>query len=162
MQFQEVAALVIFCAVIALVVLLVLVPVSVQLPAWRRGSSGLKFPLHYSGVPVVGVLAMLATGSLNGRTLAAGIVGDATLKPYGILILFMALAYISTSLDMTGCFGWLVRQQAGPGLKFDLYQEPAAGTAKAICQHAVVAAIQLVKGHQLCWFDHQRFPLTGS
>jgi hypothetical protein len=109
MQFQEVAALVIFCTVIALVVLLVLVPVSVQLPSWRRGSPGWKLPLHYSGVPVAGVLAMLATGSLNGRTLAAGIVGDATLKPYGILILFMALAYISTSLDMTGCFGWLVR-----------------------------------------------------
>jgi hypothetical protein len=108
MQFQEVAALVIFCAVIALVVLLVLVPVSVQLPTWI-GHQRLKVPLHYSFVPVVGVLAMLATGSLNGRTLAAGIVGDATLKPYGILILFMALAYISTSLDMTGCFGWLVR-----------------------------------------------------
>jgi di/tricarboxylate transporter len=112
MQFQEVAALVIFCAVIALVVLLVLVPVSLQLPPWKTGARRWKLRLHYSGVPVVGVLAMLATGSLNGRTLAAGIVGDATLKPYGILILFMALAYISTSLDMTGCFGWLVRQLA--------------------------------------------------
>ncbi|WIA38186.1 hypothetical protein OEZ86_001535 [Tetradesmus obliquus] len=69
---------------------------------------------------------MLATGSLNGRTLAAGIVGDATLKPYGILILFMALAYISTSLDMTGCFGWLAlhitRRSKGNGrLLFLLY-----------------------------------------
>jgi hypothetical protein len=109
MQFQEVAALVIFCAVIALVVLLVLVPVSLQLPPWKKGARRWRLRLHYSGVPVVGVLAMLATGSLNGGTLAAGIVGDATLKPYGILILFMALAYISTSLDMTGCFGWLVR-----------------------------------------------------
>uniref|UniRef100_A0A383W390 Citrate transporter-like domain-containing protein n=1 Tax=Tetradesmus obliquus TaxID=3088 RepID=A0A383W390_TETOB len=69
---------------------------------------------------------MLATGSLNGRTLAAGIVGDATLKPYGILILFMALAYVSTSLDMTGCFGWLAlhitRRSKGNGrLLFLLY-----------------------------------------
>lgn len=106
MQFTEVAALVVFLLVIALVVLLVLVPLSVQLPAWTRLKG--RVPLHYSGVPVVGVLLMLACGCLNGATLAAGIVGDANLKPYGIVILFMALAYISTSLDMTGCFGWLV------------------------------------------------------
>lgn len=50
---------------------------------------------------------MLCTGSLDGTTLAKGIVGDPHLKPYGIVILFLALAYIAASLDSTGCLAWM-------------------------------------------------------
>ncbi len=36
-----------------------------------------------------------------------GIAGDAQIQPYGILVLFMSLAYIAASLDATGLFAWL-------------------------------------------------------
>eukprot|EP00775_Hariotina_reticulata_P007983 gene7983-8181_t len=50
---------------------------------------------------------MLATRAADSHTLAKGIIGDADMQPYGIVILFLAIAYISTSLDMTGVFAWL-------------------------------------------------------
>lgn len=106
MLFKEIAALVIFCLVIAFTILLVLIPVTVKIPRWTKLPVK-RLTISYAVVPVAGVILMLCTGSLNGPTLAKGIVGDPNLKPYGIVILFLALAYISTSLDSTGCLAWL-------------------------------------------------------
>lgn len=36
-----------------------------------------------------------------------GIAGDDTIQPYGILILFMALAYVGASVDSTGIFAYI-------------------------------------------------------
>ncbi|KAF8062069.1 HCF173 [Scenedesmus sp. PABB004] len=96
------AALAIFCAVVAATLGLVLRPVSLPLPRTAR-----RLRLHYAAAPPAGVALMLATGALDWRGLAAGIVGDDSLQPYAIVIIFMALAYVSTSVDATGCFAWL-------------------------------------------------------
>jgi hypothetical protein len=97
MDFHQAAALVIFCAVVLLTVVLVLVPLTVHLPAsCSRRLRLSSFSISYAVVPVLGTLVMLMTGVLDGQSLAAGIVGDEHMKPYGIVILFMALAYMSS------------------------------------------------------------------
>lgn len=125
MSFQEIAALVIFLLVILGVLLLVLLPVSIRLSCGQWGSMNVS--LSYCWVPVVGVLAMLATRAANPGTLAKGIIGDANMQPYGIVILFLAVAYISTSLDMTGVFAWLAlhitRLSKGHGMVSNAYGE---------------------------------------
>lgn len=127
MLFKDVAALVIFLLVILFVIVLVLVPVTVKLPTRSKARLRIKqLTISYAAVPVAGAILMLCTGSLTGQTLAKGIVGDPHLKPYGIVILFLALAYISTSLDSTGCLAWLAlhitRLSKGNGVAlFGLY-----------------------------------------
>lgn len=102
MSFHEVAALVIFCAVVLVTVVLVLVPVTIQLPAaWHQHLPFKLVSISYAGVPVAGTLLMLMTGVLDGQSFASGIVGDEHLKPYGIVILFMALAYMSSCKHVT-------------------------------------------------------------
>lgn len=121
MTFQEAAALTIFVVVVMAVLGLVLYPLHIPIPRTRH-----KFQLHYSYVPVLGVLLMLACQGLSGQDFVRGIVGEQHIQPYGILILFMALAYMSASLDMTGVFAWLALritiQSRGRGrLLFILY-----------------------------------------
>jgi hypothetical protein len=104
MSFHAVAALVLFCAVVLATVVLVLVPVTIQLPAaWHQHLPFRSVSISYAGVPVAGTLLMLMTGVLDGQSFAAGIVGDEHLKPYGIVILFMALAYMSSCKPVTRC-----------------------------------------------------------
>jgi Na+/H+ antiporter NhaD/arsenite permease-like protein len=121
MGIPQVAALVIFIAVVCGVIGLVLHPASCKLPRTK-----VVVPISYSVVPLLGVLLMLICGSLDGAGLARGIVGNADMQPYSIVILFMALAYISSSLDSTGVFAWLAlhitRFSRGRGLLlFSLY-----------------------------------------
>lgn len=52
--------------------------------------------------PFIGVVLLLATTTINGSTIRLGIVGDETIKPYDVLVLFIALAYIAIALDGTG------------------------------------------------------------
>jgi Na+/H+ antiporter NhaD/arsenite permease-like protein len=52
--------------------------------------------------PFIGVILLLATTTINGSTIRLGIVGDETIKPYDVLVLFIALAYIAIALDGTG------------------------------------------------------------
>lgn len=97
MTFQAVAALVLFGLTILATVALVLRPVAIQLPAaWHRHLRCSSVGISYAAAPVAGTLLMLATGALDGASFAAGIVGDDRMKPYGIVILFMALAYMSS------------------------------------------------------------------
>ena len=115
MGIPQIAALVVFLAVVCAVIGLVLHPVSVKVPY-----TSTRIPVSYSVVPLLGALLMLACGSLDGPGLARGIVGNDDLQPYSIVILFMALAYISSSLDSTGVFAWLAlhitRVSRGRGL----------------------------------------------
>lgn len=62
----------------------------------------LSVPLDLRWAPVVGVLFLLATTVLPGDVVRLGIVGDDSVRPYDVLVLFIALAYISTALDSTG------------------------------------------------------------
>ncbi|RMD39870.1 hypothetical protein DV735_g5264, partial [Chaetothyriales sp. CBS 134920] len=58
--------------------------------------------LSLTTAPVIGVLLLLATTTINGSTIRLGIVGDQHVKPYDVLVLFTSLAYISIALDGTG------------------------------------------------------------
>ncbi|KXZ50864.1 hypothetical protein GPECTOR_14g115 [Gonium pectorale] len=50
---------------------------------------------------------MLACQSMSIGDVGRGLLGNNQIQPYGILILFMSMAYIASSLDATGVFAWL-------------------------------------------------------
>lgn len=62
----------------------------------------LYFSLSLLTAPLIGVILLLATTTINGSTIRLGIVGDETIKPYDVLVLFISLAYIAIALDGTG------------------------------------------------------------
>jgi len=62
----------------------------------------LYFSLSLLTAPFIGVILLLATTTINGSTIRLGIVGDETIKPYDVLVLFISLAYIAIALDGTG------------------------------------------------------------
>lgn len=51
----------------------------------------LYFSLSLKTAPVIGVLLLLATTTINGSTIKLGIVGDENIKPYDVLVLFISL-----------------------------------------------------------------------
>ncbi|KAF9946016.1 hypothetical protein BGZ72_000757, partial [Mortierella alpina] len=91
----------------------------------RRGLRKWRFPyrltLDIATAPVLGVLLLLATRSINGKSVLNGIVGEPSsgVEPYAVMILFFSLAYICISLDMTGVFQyaafWISRRGGGGG-----------------------------------------------
>jgi Na+/H+ antiporter NhaD/arsenite permease-like protein len=98
-----VASLVLFCLVIVAVLALVIRPVTIRLSR----SSSTTLTLSYAIAPVLGSLLLLAVRSLTLQQFWAGVRGDEHIKPYGIVILFMSLAYQAASLDATGGLAWL-------------------------------------------------------
>jgi hypothetical protein len=56
-----------------------------------RDVEPLHFPLDLRTAPVVGVILLLATTTINGSTIRLGIVGDENIKPYDVLVLFISL-----------------------------------------------------------------------
>ncbi|KPI38501.1 uncharacterized protein AB675_4090 [Cyphellophora attinorum] len=87
----------------------------------------LHFTLSLLTAPLIGVLLLLATTTINGSTIRLGIVGDENVKPYEVLVLFISLAYISIALDGTGALEaiafWVSKQGGSSGrlLFFYLY-----------------------------------------
>ncbi|KAF8931624.1 arsenical pump membrane protein-domain-containing protein [Dissophora ornata] len=77
--------------------------------------------LDIATAPVIGVLFLLATKSLNGESIRDGILGEPSsgVEPYAVMILFFSLAYICISLDMTGVFQyaafWISKRGGGGG-----------------------------------------------
>ena len=68
----------------------------------RYSAQRLHFPLSLKTAPPIAVLLLLATTTINGSTIRLGVKGDENVKPYDVLVLFIALAYISIALDGTG------------------------------------------------------------
>ncbi|GAA6059980.1 hypothetical protein JCM10212_001329 [Sporobolomyces blumeae] len=62
----------------------------------------LHIPLDLRTAPVIGCIVLLATTTIDGSVVRAGIVGEGGARPYDVLVLFISLAYISTALDSTG------------------------------------------------------------
>lgn len=62
--------------------------------------------INYDMAPVIGV-ALLLVFAFGRESVIDGIRGTAFIRPYSILILFMSLAYICRSLDLTGFFNYL-------------------------------------------------------
>ncbi|KAK4045966.1 hypothetical protein OIV83_006477 [Microbotryomycetes sp. JL201] len=79
-------------------------------PSTLNGTKGLqtrenprwKLVLDLRSAPVTGVILLLITTTIDGSVLRLGIVGDESVRPYDVLVLFFSLAYISTALDSTG------------------------------------------------------------
>ncbi|KAF9932907.1 hypothetical protein FBU30_007066 [Linnemannia zychae] len=103
----------------------------------------IKFPyratLNIATAPVLGVLFLLATRSIEGSSIKDGIVGapGSGVEPYAVMILFFSLAYICISLDMTGVFQyaafWISQRGGGSGqrvfLSFFLLSTVMSGLA---------------------------------
>jgi Na+/H+ antiporter NhaD/arsenite permease-like protein len=104
----------------AIVILLVF-----KQPAFRLPFTSRQVKIDYGIAPVLGVMLLVATFSINYESILKGIIGDSTIQPYAILILFMALAYICLSLDETGLFAYLAlhatKASGNSGKKLFLY-----------------------------------------
>ncbi len=103
--------------VISVVSMLVCLLVKVQIPVPKCISSKRRIRIDYTVPPLFGVIVLLASGTMTiGEVWRGGIVGDKDIRPYVIIILFNALAYICVSLDATGCLTYIslkVAQAAG-------------------------------------------------
>lgn len=91
----------------------------------RLASSDLYFPVSLETAPVIGVLLLLATTTINGSTIKLGVKGDEDVKPYDVLVLFISLAYISIALDGTGALEavafWVSKKGGSSGLRLFTY-----------------------------------------
>ncbi|WFD27205.1 hypothetical protein MNAN1_002201 [Malassezia nana] len=67
----------------------------------------IRIPLTHVTVPIIGVLLLLMTRSIDGQQVRDGIAGESGVLPYDILLLFLSLAYIAISLDATGLLRYL-------------------------------------------------------
>lgn len=88
-------------------------------------SRKLYFPISLETAPVIGVLLLLATTTINGSTIRLGVKGDENVKPYDVLVLFISLAYISIALDGTGALEaiafWVSKRGGSSGLRLFTY-----------------------------------------
>lgn len=88
-------------------------------------SRRLHFPLSLETAPVIGVILLLATTTINGSTIKLGIIGDENVKPYDVLVLFISLAYISIALDGTGALEavafWVSKRGGSSGIRLFTY-----------------------------------------
>eukprot|EP00762_Andalucia_godoyi_P005962 ANDGO_00048.mRNA.1 Arsenical pump membrane protein len=90
---------------------LVMVPVTIPVP---RMSKGLR--LNYVSAPLFVVVCLMIVTAVPPLILADSLVGDSTIRPFTIIILFFSLAYVCTSLDSTNVFAFAavnVVQRAG-------------------------------------------------
>ena len=55
--------------------------------------SRLRFPLSLQTAPIIGVILLLAATTIHGSTVSLGVKGDADIKPYEVLVLFISLVH---------------------------------------------------------------------
>ena len=58
----------------------------------------LHFTLSLLTAPLIGVVLLLATTTINGGTIKLGVVGDENVKPYEVLVLFISLVSAPSTL----------------------------------------------------------------
>lgn len=56
------------------------------------------FPLDLKTAPPIGLLVLLASTASDGETIKKGIVGDGSMQPYDVLVLFISLVRRNTSI----------------------------------------------------------------
>lgn len=54
-------------------------------------SRTLRFPLSLETAPLIGVIILLASTTIDGSTIRLGVKGDENVKPYDVLVLFISL-----------------------------------------------------------------------
>jgi Na+/H+ antiporter NhaD/arsenite permease-like protein len=67
----------------------------------------LSVTLDIGLAPIISIIFLFATTTLNTNTFLEGIIENEKIKPYSVLILFMSLSYCCISLDMTGLFEYI-------------------------------------------------------
>ncbi|KND01194.1 hypothetical protein, variant [Spizellomyces punctatus DAOM BR117] len=97
--------------VFAIVIFFCIHPLRVPIP-FTHGRFGVSHIwLDIATAPIVGILVLLATTSINGLVLRDGIVGsEHGIQPYSVVLLIFALAYICISIDVTGFFEYVAFQ----------------------------------------------------
>lgn len=60
----------------------------------KEEERSLRFPLDLRTAPVIGVILLLATTTVDGNTIKLGIKGDENIKPYDVLVLFISLVCV--------------------------------------------------------------------
>lgn len=66
----------------------------------------LRFPLSLETAPLIGVIILLASTTIDGSTIRLGVKGDENVKPYDVLVLFISLvpsSHIVRCLLLTSC-----------------------------------------------------------
>lgn len=114
-SFVDASTLIVFFACILSVIYCVIVKTFVRIPFTQ-----LKLEVYYWIPPIVAVLLLLVIGALDFQTIHRGIAGDEHIQPYAILILFMSLAYVCISVDLTGMFAFIalyIAKKAKAGAK---------------------------------------------
>jgi hypothetical protein len=62
-----------------------------EYPQAKKRDRSLRFPLDLRTAPVIGVILLLATTTIDGSTIRLGVKGDENIKPYDVLVLFISL-----------------------------------------------------------------------
>lgn len=97
-------ALAVFAGVVAAVLWLLIYPKHLKF-SLRSRTYG--FHVSYCWVPTVGSLVMLGFRCMTWKDVEAGLAGTGHNPPYGIIIMYISMAYIALSLDQTGLFSYL-------------------------------------------------------
>ncbi|CEL97015.1 unnamed protein product [Vitrella brassicaformis CCMP3155] len=82
----------------------VLLPFTIPIPLPGALSRRLKVPFNYVTVPATVACLLAASGVVPRKVLELGILGDDSVQPLALLALFLAVAYLSLSLDASGIF----------------------------------------------------------
>ncbi|PPQ75296.1 hypothetical protein CVT24_007519 [Panaeolus cyanescens] len=103
--------------------LLVIFPFSFHVPLPKVGRT--KFTIGLMGAPLLTIAILWASQCLGATQIRDGIVGTDGIKPYNILILFISLAYMAITLDVTGILQaaafWVSNKGGSNGRRLYLY-----------------------------------------
>ncbi|KAF8996988.1 hypothetical protein BDQ17DRAFT_1249106 [Cyathus striatus] len=80
--------------------ILVIYPVSFKFPIPYIGRK--RITIGLTTAPIITIAVLWASQCIGGTQIRNGIVGTDGIKPYNILILFISLAYMAITLDVTG------------------------------------------------------------
>ncbi|KAH7876372.1 uncharacterized protein C8R40DRAFT_1042736 [Lentinula edodes] len=115
----SVVTLVLFVLSIALVIRPIYIPI--RLPRFGRKN----IPINLTTTPPAIIAILWASQCLGSTQIRDGIVGTGGIKPYNILILFMSLAYMAITLDISGILQasafWVSNKGGSNGWKLYLY-----------------------------------------
>ncbi|KAF9444897.1 hypothetical protein P691DRAFT_762994 [Macrolepiota fuliginosa MF-IS2] len=84
-----------------------------------------RIPINLNTAPILAIAILWASQCLGPKQIRDGIVGTDGIKPYNILILFISLAYMAITLDITGILQaaafWVSNRGGSNGHKLYLY-----------------------------------------
>lgn len=114
-MFASVAALLVFILSSVLTVLIQHRPISFNVPL-----TGRSYNCPYYCVFPLAALVLLLCGSIHWADVGRGLLGDAHTRPYGLVVLILALTYITASLELSGVlsFGALTVRRSHLGSTF--------------------------------------------